>query len=232
MRDRPLLNLARMTSLCVMVAQSTYFTLALNQENLFVVWGNDIAYFSDLILEICVIRMRKNITPLHAIFTFKNFSMVNKLSMLELPVLQSKSWPAIISKMLKIKKYFGTVFDYETLQNIYECVFWDWSFPALAWSFQLIPFTKKTNLKITILEILVYKVQPEIIKLKSLCISTLLQSNVHKTCEHGFVIKLKCVKILNFVISGCILYTKISRMVIFGLVFLLYFLKLSVGNGF
>ena len=31
--------------------------------------------------------------------------------------------------------------------------------------------------------------------------------------------------------SGCILYTKISRMVIFGLVFLVYFLKLSVGNG-
>ena len=47
--------------------------------------------------------------------------------------------------------------------------------------------------------------------------------------EHGFVIKLKRVKILHFIISDCILYTKISKMVIFGLVFLEYFLKLSVG---
>ena len=31
---------------------------------------------------------------------------------------------------------------------------------------------------------------------------------------------LKRVKILDFIISGCILYTKISGMVIFGLVFL------------
>ena len=46
--------------------------------------------------------------------------------------------------------------------------------------------------------------------------------------EHGFVIKLKRVKILHFIISDCILYTKISKMVIFGLVFLEYFLKLSV----
>ena len=43
---------------------------------------------------------------------------------------------------------------------------------------------------------------------------------------------MKHVKILDFVISGWILYTKISRMVIFGLVFLLYVLKLSVGNGY
>ena len=44
--------------------------------------------------------------------------------------------------------------------------------------------------------------------------------------------KLKRVKILDFIISGCIiLYIKISRMVIFRLVFLIYFLKLSVGNG-
>ena len=48
----------------------------------------------------------------------------------------------------------------------------------------------------------------------------------------GIVIKLNRLKILDFIISGCILYTKISRMVIFGLVFLVYFLKLSVGNGF
>ena len=80
--------------------------------------------------------------------------------------------------------------------------------------------SKKTNPKMIILEILVNKIQPEIIKSKIFM------------CEHGFVIKLKRVKILDFVISGCILYTKISRMVIFGLVFLLYFLKLSVGNGF
>ena len=46
------------------------------------------------------------------------------------------------------------------------------------------------------------------------------------------IIKLKRVKILDFFISGCILHTKISRMVIFGLDFLLYFLKLYVGNGF
>ena len=57
----------------------------------------------------------------------------------------------------------------------------------------------------------------------SLRVSTLLQS--------GFVIKLKHVKIFDSIISGCILYTKISRMIIFGLVFLVYFLKLSVGNG-
>ena len=42
-------------------------------------------------------------------------------------------------------------------------------------------------------------------------------------CEHGFVIKLKRVKFLDFIISGCILYTKISRMIIFGLVFLVLF---------
>ena len=41
--------------------------------------------------------------------------------------------------------------------------------------------------------------------------------------EHGFVKKLKRIKILDFIISGCILYTNISRMVIFGLVFLVYF---------
>ena len=43
---------------------------------------------------------------------------------------------------------------------------------------------------------------------------------------------MKRVKILDFIISSCILYTKISKMVIFGLFFLLCFLKLSVGNGF
>ena len=52
-------------------------------------------------------------------------------------------------------------------------------------------------------------------------ISTLSQSHVYKN-EQGFVINLKHIKILDFVISGCILCTKISRMVIFGLVFLLY----------
>ena len=52
------------------------------------------------------------------------------------------------------------------------------------------------------------------------------------SCEQGFVIKLKRVKILDFIISDCLLYAKISRMVIFGLVFLLYILRLSVGNGF
>ena len=113
-------------------------------------------------------------------FYLQEFQHGEQAVHLELPVLQSKSWPAIISKMLKIKKYFGTVFDYETLQNICECVFWDWSFPALAWSFQLIPFSKKTNPKITILEILVYKVQPELIKLISLSIPSLVQSHVHK----------------------------------------------------
>ena len=43
---------------------------------------------------------------------------------------------------------------------------------------------------------------------------------------------LKHIKILDFTIFGCISYTKISRMVIFGLVFLVYFLKLFVGKGF
>ena len=67
-------------------------------------------------------------------------------------------------------------------------------------------FSKKTNI--------------EIIKTKTFThISTLLQSHVHKN-EHGFVIKLKRVKALDFIISGCILYTKICRMVIFGSVFL------------
>ena len=37
--------------------------------------------------------------------------------------------------------------------------------------------------------------------------------------------------VLYSIISGCILHTKISRMVIFGLVFVPYFLNLSVGNG-
>ena len=44
---------------------------------------------------------------------------------------------------------------------------------------------------------------------------------VHKN-EHGFVIKFKRVKIIDFVIPGCIFYTKISKMVIFGLFFLLF----------
>ena len=42
---------------------------------------------------------------------------------------------------------------------------------------------------------------------------------------------MKRVKILDFMISGCVLYSKSSRMVILGLVFLLFFSKLSVGNG-
>ena len=89
--------------------------------------------------------------------------------------------------------------------------------------YKLAKYTKKTNPKITILEILLYKIQSEIMKSK---IFTRFNS-----CEHGFVIKLKHVKILDFIISGYILYTKISRIVIFGLVSLVYFLKLSVGNG-
>ena len=36
----------------------------------------------------------------------------------------------------------------------------------------------------------------------------------------------------DFIISGCVLCTKISRMVIFGLVFALYFLKLFVEKGY
>ena len=65
-------------------------------------------------------------------------------------------------------------------------------------------FSKKTNI--------------EIIKTKTFThISTLLQSHVHKN-EHGFVIKLKRVRILDFVTYGCMLYTKITGMVIFGLV--------------
>ena len=88
---------------------------------------------------------------------------------------------------------------------------------------------KKTNPKITILEILVNKIQPEIMKSK---IFTRFNF-ITKPCPWlGFGIKLKRVKILDLIISGCILYTKISRMVIFGLDFLVYFLKLSVGNGF
>ena len=48
-----------------------------------------------------------------------------------------------------------------------------------------------------------------------------------KPYEHGFVIKLEHVKILDFIISSCILYTKISRMIIFGLVFLVYYGQLT-----
>ena len=66
------------------------------------------------------------------------------------------------------------------------------------------------------MEILVYKIQPEK-NLKYLCVSTLLQSPVH-SCEPSFVVKLKRVKNLDFVVSV--------------LVFLLYSLKLSAGNGF
>ena len=44
--------------------------------------------------------------------------------------------------------------------------------------------------------------------------------------------KFKHAKILDFIISGCLLYTKTLRMVILGLVILLYFLRLSVVNGF
>ena len=41
--------------------------------------------------------------------------------------------------------------------------------------------------------------------------------------ENGFTIKLKHIKILDFIICGCGFYTKISRMVIFGLIFALFF---------
>ena len=86
----------------------------------------------------------------------------------------------------------------------------------------LAKYTKKTNPKIPILEILLYKIQPEIMKSK---IFTRFNS-----CEHGFVIKLKHVKILDFIISGYILYTKISRIVIFGLVFLVYFMQINYSD--
>ena len=91
-------------------------------------------------------------------------------------------------------------------------------------------YSKKNNPKITILKILVYKIQPEMIKFKFFTGFNFIK----KVCffEHGFVIKLKRIKDLDSIISCCILYTKISRMVIFGLYFLLYFLKLSVGNVF
>ena len=49
---------------------------------------------------------------------------------------------------------------------------------------------------------MVYKIQPEIFKFKTFA-------------RFNFAIKLKRVKILDFIISGSILYTKISRMVFF-----------------
>ena len=82
---------------------------------------------------------------------------------------------------------------------------------------------------------MVYKIQPEIIKSKLFTRFNFITKHdfvIKLKHEHGFVIKLKRVKNLDFIISGCIFYTKISRMVIFGLVFLLYFLKLSMGNEF
>ena len=64
------------------------------------------------------------------------------------------------------------------------------------------------------MEVLPSKIQPEIKKSR---VSTLLQSHVH-SCEYDFVIKLKRVKILDFIISI--------------LVFLLHCLKSCWGNGF
>ena len=69
---------------------------------------------------------------------------------------------------------------------------------------------------------MVYKIQPEIVKSKTLRVSTLLQIHVRKniflwTWLCNFVIKLDHVKILDFIISVCILYKNNSRMIIFGL---------------
>ena len=80
---------------------------------------------------------------------------------------------------------------------------------------------KKTNPKIIILEILVYKIQPEIIKSKifrRFNIFTKPWSQETWLCNK--------VEDLYFV------YQNSQNGYIFRLFFLLYFLKLSVGNGF
>ena len=64
------------------------------------------------------------------------------------------------------------------------------------------------------MEILPSKIQPEIKKSR---VWSLSQSHVH-SCEYDFVIKLKRVKILDFIISM--------------LVFLLHYLKSFLGIGF
>ena len=70
-------------------------------------------------------------------------------------------------------------------------------------------YSKKYNPEITILEILVYKIQQEIIKSKSFMRFNFITKPCSK--KQGFVIKLKPVKNLNFIISGCVLYTKFSE---------------------
>ena len=75
----------------------------------------------------------------------------------------------------------------------------------------------KTNPKITILEILVYKIQPEKIKSKIFtCFNFITKPCSQKnknnySCEHGFVVNLERVKILDFIVSGFILYIKIFQ---------------------
>ena len=64
-------------------------------------------------------------------------------------------------------------------------------------------------------KILIFMVLPS-----SLFICCNYTLNMAYSCEHGFVINLKHVKILDFIISGCILCTKIYRMVMSRLVFL------------
>ena len=60
-------------------------------------------------------------------------------------------------------------------------------------------YSKKTNLKITILEILVYRTQPDIIKSK-----IFTRVNYYKAMffisKPWFILKLKRVKILDFII--------------------------------
>lgn len=68
--------------------------------------------------------------------------------------------------------------------------------------------SKKTNQKITILKMLVNKIQPEIIQSKNLF----------------------SLKISDCIISGCILFTNFFRMVMFWLVFLLILFKVE-QNG-
>ena len=71
--------------------------------------------------------------------------------------------------------------------------------------------SKKTNPKITILEMLVYFISACVLYTKILFVVVF--------CIPTFYFWL-CFVYQNF-ISGCVLYTKISRIVIFGLVFLL-----------
>ena len=72
-------------------------------------------------------------------------------------------------------------------------------------------YSKRTNPKITILEISLYKIQPEIIKFKIFTCFNFITKYYNKVEMRK-----------DFIISGCILYTKISGIVIFGVV-LLYF---------